>query len=61
MPVSQLSGAPVQVQISKLQLHLLDQKFFALWEATCKKKKKHLSINSDVDCKLEAPSFVRVP
>ena len=62
MPVSQLPGAPVQVQISKLQLHLLDQKFFAcIVGSHMLKKKKKLSINSDVDRKLEALFFLRVP
>ena len=60
VPVSHLPGAPVQVQISKLQLHLLDQKFFACIVGSHMLKKK-LSINSDVDRKLEALSFLRVP
>lgn len=62
MPVSQLPGAPVQVQISKVWLHLLDQKFFAcIVGSLMLKKKKKPSINSDVDWKLETLSLVRVP
>lgn len=63
MPMSQLPGTPVQVQISKVWLHLLDQKFFAciVGSPHVKKKKIKLSINSDVDRKLETLSLVRVP